>query len=157
MSLLDRVNEDMKSAMKARAAERLSTLRMMKSALRNREIDDRAPLSDPDAIKVLQTLINQRKDSIEQFTRGNRPELAAKEAAEITVIEEFMPKAASEEDLHKVVDEVFAELATGGAKLGPRDMGAAMKAVQARLQAGGIRADGRQTSEMVRARLNASS
>lgn len=157
MSLLERVNEDMKSAMKAREAERLSTLRMMKSAMRNREIEDRSPLSDSDAVKVLQTLINQRKDSIEQFTRGNRPELAAKEAAEIVVIEEYMPKAASEEDLRRVVDEVFAELAAGGAKLGPRDMGSAMKAVQARLQAGGIRADGRRTSEIVRAKLTANS
>lgn len=153
MSFLDRVSEDMKAAMKAREAERLSTLRMMKAALKNTEIENRAPLSDPEAMQVLTTLVHQRKDSIEQFTRGNRPELAAKEAAEIVVIEEYMPKSASEEELRRVVDEVFAELASAGSKPGPRDMGVAMKAVQAKLQAGGIRADGRLTSEMVRSRL----
>ena len=87
----------MVAAMRAREADRLSTLRMMKAAFKNKEIDQRAPLTDAQAAQVLTTLIKQRRDSIEQFTKGNRPELAAKEAAEIVVIEEYLPKAAGEE------------------------------------------------------------
>ncbi len=153
MSIVERVNQEMVAAMKQRAAERLSTLRMVKSALKNKEIDQRAPLTDAQAVQVLSTLIKQRKESIEQFTKGNRPELAAKEAAEIVVIEEYMPKAASEVEVRQLVTETIAELRAQGATLGPKDMGAAMKAVQAKIQAGGLRADGRQVSEMVKAAL----
>jgi uncharacterized protein YqeY len=94
-------------------------------------------------------MINQRKDSIEQFTKGNRPELAAKEAREIVLIESYLPKALGEEELKKFVDEALA-----GASFGPRDMGAAMKAVQARIQEAGVRADGKQLSELVKAKLS---
>jgi uncharacterized protein len=97
---------------------------------------------------VLTTMIKQRKDSIEQFQKGNRPELAAKEAREILTIEEYMPKTASEEDLQKIVDEVLA-----GTSFGPRDMGQAMKAVQAKVQEAGLRADGKVLSEMVKGKL----
>lgn len=148
MELAKRVDQEMIAAMKAHDTERTSTLRMMKSALKNRQIEKRDTLMDTEAQQVLNTMINQRKDSIEQFTKGNRPELAAKEAREIVVIESFLPKSASEEDLKKLTEEVLA-----GTNFGPRDMGAAMKAVQARVQQAGFRADGRLLSEMVRARL----
>lgn len=125
----------------------------MKAALKNREIEKRAPLTDAQAVEVFTTLVNQRKESIEQFTLGKRPELAEKEAAEIVVIEEYMPKEASDDELRRAVDEAFLELTADGSKLTPRDMGKAMKAAQARLQARGVRADGRKTSEIVRSKL----
>ena len=153
MSLVEKIHQDMVGAMKQRAVERLSTLRMVKSALKNKEIDQRAPVTDAQAVQVLTTLIKQRRDSIEQFTKGNRPELAEKEAAEITVIEEYMPKAAGEEDLRQLVTATLAELRAQGAQPGSKDMGTVMKAVQAKIQAGGLRADGRLVSEMVKAAL----
>ena len=88
--------------------------------MKNKEIDQRAPVTDAQAVQVLTTLIKQRKDSIEQFTKGNRPELAEKEAAEITVIEEYMPKAAGEEELRQLVTSTLADLRAQGAQLGPR-------------------------------------
>jgi len=148
MELTKRVDQEMIAAMKAHDGERTSTLRMMKSALKNRQIEKRDVLTEAEGQQVLNTMINQRKDSIEQFTKGNRPELAAKEAREIVLIESFMPKGASDEDLKRLVEEALA-----GSSFGPRDMGPAMKAVQARVQAAGLRADGRTLSEMVKARL----
>lgn len=148
MELVKKIDQDMVAAMKAHDVERTQTLRMVKSALKNKSIEKRGDLTDAEAQAVFQTLINQRKDSIEQFLKGNRPELAAKEAREIVTIESYLPKAAGEEELKKMVDEALA-----GGSFGPRDMGAAMKAVQARVQQAGLRADGRQLSEMVRARL----
>jgi uncharacterized protein len=153
MSLVDKIHQDMVGAMKQRAAERLSTLRMVKAALKNKEIDQRSPVTDEQAVQVLTTLIKQRKDSIEQFTKGNRPELAEKEAAEITVIEEYMPKAAGDEELRQLVASTLAELRAQGAQLGAKDMGTVMKAVQVRIKADGVRADGRVVSEMVKAAL----
>jgi uncharacterized protein YqeY len=153
MSLVEKIHEDMVAAMRQRATERLSTLRMVKSALKNKEIDQRAPVTDAQAVQVLTTLIKQRRESIEQFTKGNRPELAAKEAAEITVIEEYMPKAAGDEELRLLVTETLTDLRAQGAQLGPKDMGTVMKAVQGKIQASGLRADGRVVSEMVKAAL----
>ena len=155
MTLVEKVNHDMVAAMKARTADRLSTLRMVKSALKNKEIDQRAPLTDTQALQVLTTLIKQRRESIEQFTKGNRPELAAKETAEIAVIEEYMPKAASESEVASLVDQTIQELRAQGTTIGPKEMGAVMKAVQAKIQAAGIRADGRQVSEIVKAKISA--
>src|ERR1700761_1294001 len=154
MSLVEKIQEDMVQAMKQRAADRLSTLRMVKAALKNKEIDQRSPVTDAQAIQVLTTLIKQRRDSIEQFTKGNRPELAEKEAAEIIVIEEYMPKAAGEDELRQLVAATVAELRSQGAPLGPKDMGTVMKAAQARIQATGLRADGRVVSELVKSALN---
>jgi hypothetical protein len=154
MSLVEKINEDMVAAMKQRSAERVSTLRMLKSALKNKEIEQRASLTDAQAIQVLTTQIKQRKESVEQFTKGNRPELAAKEEAEITLIEQYMPKAAGEAEIHQLIASTLADLRAQGAALGPKDMGAVMKAVQARIQADGIRADGRQVSEAVKAALS---
>jgi len=148
MELTKQVDHDMVAAMKAHDVERTSTLRMVKAALKNREIEKRAALTDAEAHQVFATMINQRKDSIEQFMKGNRPELAAKEAREIVTIEAYLPKTASEEDLKKLVEEALA-----GQTFGPRDMGPAMKAVQAKIQAAGVRADGRVLSEIVRGKL----
>ena len=148
MDLVKQIDRDMIAAMKARDTDRTSVLRMVKSALKNREIEKRAPLTEAEAQQVLTTLIKQRRESIEQFQKGNRPELAAKEAGEIVVIEGYLPKNLGEDELKKIVDEVLA-----GSSFGPRDMGPAMKAVQARIQETGQRADGRQVSELVKARL----
>ena len=153
MTLVERVHQDMVGAMKQREVDRVSTLRMVKSALKNKEIDQRSPVTDAQALQVMTTMIKQRKDSIEQFTKGNRPELAEKEAAEITVIEEYMPKAAGDEELRSLVASTVAELRAQGAQLGPKDMGTVMKAVQSGIQATGLRADGRVVSEMVKAAL----
>lgn len=152
-SLTARIDQDIIAAMKARDGERTTALRMVKAALRNREIEKRQPLTEPEAQQILTTLIKQRRDSAEQFTKGNRPELAAKENAEIVLIEGYMPKAAGEEEIRQYVRQTIAELAASGAKPGPRDMGAAMKAVQSRIQSAGIRADGRTVSEIVKAEL----
>jgi uncharacterized protein len=152
-SLTARIDQDIIAAMKARDAERTSTLRMVKSALKNREIEKRQPLTESEAQQVLTTLIKQRRESVEQFTKGNRPELAAKEAGEITLIEGYMPKAASEDEIRQHVQRTIAELTASGATLGPKDMGTVMKAVQTRIQMVGIRADGRQVSEIVKGEL----
>ncbi len=153
MSLVEKIHEDMVSAMKQRSVDRLSTLRMVKSALKNKEIEQRSPVTDAQALQVLTTLIKQRRDSIEQFTKGNRPELAEKEAAEIVVIEEYMPKAAGDDELRQLVTSTVAELRSQGTQLGPKDMGTVMKAVQARIQSTGLRADGRVVSDMVKTAL----
>ena len=151
--LVKRIDQDVIAAMRAKDAEKLLTLRMMKAAFKNKEIDKRAALTEAEAQAVLTSLIKQRRESIEQFTKGNRPELAEKEAGEIVLIEGYMPKSASEEDLRTLVAETLAELAVSGDDLGPKNMGAAMKAVQARIQAAGMRADGRVVSELVKAAL----
>src|SRR5512146_2830683 len=109
MSLTEQITKDMTAAMKAREERRLSTLRMVKTALKNKEIEKRAPLDDKEALAVLATLIKQRKDSVEQFTKGNRPELAQKEADEITLIETYMPKSVGEEESVATVKAVIAE------------------------------------------------
>ena len=153
MSLVEKIQQDMVSAMKQRSVDRLSTLRMVKSALKNKEIDQRSPVTDAQALQVLTTLIKQRRDSIEQFTKGNRPELAEKEAAEIVVIEEYMPKAAGDDELRQLVTSTVAELRSQGTPLGPKDMGTVMKAVQACIQSTGLRADGRVVSDLVKTAL----
>src|ERR1700735_660155 len=99
MSLVEQIQKDITAAMKAREEQRLSTLRMVKTALKNREIEKMAPLDDKEAQQVLSTLIKQRKDSVEQFTKGGRQEMADKEAAEIKLIEAYMPKAAGEDEI----------------------------------------------------------
>jgi uncharacterized protein YqeY len=153
MSLVEKIHQDMVSAMKQRSVDRLSTLRMVVSALKNKEIDQRSPVTDAQSFQVLTTLIKQRRDSIEQFTKGNRPELAQKEAAEIVVIEEYMPKAAGDDELRELVTSTLAELRSQGTQLGPKDMGSVMKAVQARIQSTGLRADGRVVSDLVKTAL----
>jgi hypothetical protein len=155
MSISEKISADIIAAMKAHEEHRLTTLRMVKSALRSKEIDKREPLTDAEQTAVLSTLLKQRRESVESFTKGNRPELAAKEQAEIAMIEAYMPQSASEEQVRKIVAEAIDYLTAdnGGAKPGPRDMGAAMKVVQQRILASGMRADGKLVSELVKAEL----
>src|SRR4051794_36784597 len=111
------------AALKAHDAEKTSTLRMMMSALKSKEIDKRAELTEAEEMQTLTTMVKQRQDSIEQFTKGNRPELAEKEAAEIVVIEAYMPKVAGEAEIRETVASTVAEMSANGTKPGPRDMG----------------------------------
>ncbi len=149
MSLIEQIQKDITAAMKAREEQRLSTLRMVKTALKNREIDKMAPLDDKEAQQVLSTLIKQRKDSVEQFTKGGRQEMADKEAAEIKLIEGYMPKAAGEDEILVGVKAVIAEMGSPTIK----DMGTVMKNVMARFNAAGLRVDGKQVSEAVKREL----
>jgi uncharacterized protein len=154
VSIGERINADIIPAMKAKEEHKLTTLRMVKSALKSKEIDKRAPLSEAEELAVLSTLLKQRRESVESFTKGNRPELAAKEQAEIEMIETYMPQAAGEDQIREIVQTAIAHMASeGGTKPGPRDMGAAMKIVQQRILASGLRADGKIVSEMVKAEL----
>jgi uncharacterized protein len=148
------ISQQVVIAMKAHDAVRTTTLRLIKNALKNKAIEKRAPLKPVEEQQALATMIKQRRDSIEQFTKGNRPELAAAEAAEIVVIEEFLPKALDESALETLVAEAIAEVAAAsGQKPTPKDMGAVMKAVQAKLQAASLRAEGRIVSELVKKQL----
>jgi uncharacterized protein YqeY len=126
---------------------------MVKSALKNKEIDKRAALTDAEETQILTTLIKQRKESVEQFTKGNRPELAEKERLEVAMIEGYLPQAAGEDEIRSVVQGAISHLSQDGNKLGPKDLGTAMRVVQQRLQASGVRADGRLVSEIVKAEL----
>ena len=154
MSINETLGKDIIAAMKAKDEHRLTTLRMVKSALKSKEIDKREPLTDTEELAVLSTLTKQRRESVESFTKGGRPELAAKEQAEIGMIEAYMPQAAGEDQIREIVQTAIAHMAaSGGAKPGPRDMGAAMKIVQQRILASGLRADGKVVSEMVKAEL----
>jgi uncharacterized protein YqeY len=151
----EKLGKDIVTAMKAREQETLTTLRMVKSALKNKEIDKREPLTDAEEQSILTTMLKQRRESIEQFNKGGRPELAAKEQVEIGLIEAYMPKAASEDDLRALiaaaVEQVTAE--NGGTKPGQKEMGSVMKAAQAKIAASGARADGKLVSELVKAEL----
>ena len=141
-------------AMKARDAVRTTTLRLIKNALKNKAIEKREPLTPAESEQALATMIKQRRDSIEQFTKGDRLELAAKEAAEIVIIEEFLPKALDEAGLAALVAEAIAELtASAGKAPTPKEMGMVIKAVQAKLQASSARAEGRMISEIVKKSL----
>jgi uncharacterized protein len=149
MSLIEKIQQDIVAAMKAREEQRLSCLRMVKSALKNREIDKMAPLDDKEGLQVLSTLIKQRKDSVEQFTKGGRQEMADKEAAEIKLIETYMPKSASEEEVVAGVKAAIAEMGSPTMK----DMGTVMKNAMARFAAAGMRVDGKLVSETVKREL----
>jgi uncharacterized protein len=147
MGLSEQIHSDMIAAMKAKSELRLSTLRMMKTAVKNREIDQRKPLEDSEVHQVLGTMIKQREDSAAQFMAGGREELAAKEKAEIAIIESYLPRAASMEDVENAVKAAIAESGASGAK----DMGKAMKAAMAKFQ--GQRVDGKMVSEAVKRQL----
>jgi uncharacterized protein YqeY len=147
MSLKERIVTDLTAAMKARDAARTSTLRMVKASVMNREIEKGGELTDEEMTKALQSLVKQRRDSIEQYEKGGRQELADKERAEIEVIEGYLPRAASREEIEQAVDLAIDE--TGATSM--RDMGKVMKAAQARLA--GRSADGRVVSELVKAKL----
>ena len=150
MPIVEQITKDMTQAMKAREELRLSTLRMVKTALKHKEIDKRAPLDDKEAMQVLSTLIKQRKDSIEQFTKGGRQELADKEAAEIKIIERYLPQSASEEQIVQTVRGVIGEYPSPPEM---KDLGGVMKAAMARFAASGTRVDGKVVSETVKREL----
>ena len=147
MSLKERITSDMTAAMKSKDASRLSTLRMVKAAVQNREIEKGGELTEEELTKALQTLVKQRRDSVEQYEKAGRAELAEKERAEIAVIDEYLPQAASREEIEEAVAAAVAE--TGASSM--KEMGAVMKAAQARLA--GRNADGRAVSEAVKRKL----
>ena len=151
----ERLDADIILAMKAKEQDKLTTLRMVKAAFKSKEIDKREPLTDAEEQSIITTLLKQRRESIEQFTKGNRPELAAKEQVEIELIDAYMPKAASAEDILATVQGAVEQITkdNGGTRPGPRDMGAVMKVAQQRILADGIRADGKLVSELVKAEL----
>jgi hypothetical protein len=153
MTLQQRIERDTVAAMKERAQARLDVLRMVKAAIKNKEIEKRSPLSDAEVLQTLTTLIKQRRESIEQFTKGNRPELADKEAAEIKVIEAYMPQQADESRVRSLVEATIAEMSSAGKRPTPKDMGLVIKDVQAKIAATGLRADGKVVSEIVKAEL----
>jgi len=147
MTKTEQVQQDMVAAMRARDELRLSTLRLMKSALKNKEIEKRGALDEKEELQVFSTLIKQRKDSIEAFEKGNRPELAKKEAEEIVIIEAYMPKAVSGADVIATVKATIAEMGSPTMK----DMGTVMKSVMAKFA--GARVDGKLVSETVKEEL----
>lgn len=149
----DRIQTDIVTAMKAKDEHKLTTLRMVKSALKNREIDKREALTEAEEQGILTTLIKQRKDSTEQFTKGNRPELAQKETVEIAMIEGYMPQSATEEEIRAIIHGAIEHLTASGGRPGPKDMGPAMRVVQQRLLSNGVRADGKLVSEILKAEL----
>jgi len=150
MPIPEQIQKDLTAAMRARDELRLSTLRMVKAAFKNKEVEKRGPLDEKEALAVLSTLIKQRKDSIEQFTRGGRQELADKEAAEIRIIESYMPRAAGEEEIVSTVRAAIAEMGSPTMK----DMGAVMKKIMARFAATGSRVDGKLVSDVVKRELS---
>jgi len=150
MTMAERIGSDLTAAMKAREAARTSVLRMAKSALRNREIDKKAPLEEAEAVKVLQGLVKQREDSAEQFRKAGRMELAEKEEAEIEVLRGYLPQEASDEDVAAAVESAVGETGAGSIK----DIGKVMKVALATLQAAGKPVDGRKVNEAARRRLS---
>lgn len=148
MSLNNRILEDIKTAMKAKDADRLSVLRMVKANLMNKKIEKGEDLSDDEIMKSLQTLVKQRRDSADQYEKASRPELAEKEIAEIAYIDVYLPQAATQEEIDNAVAEAFTE--TGATSM--KDMGTVMKAAIAKLS--GKNADGKLVSEAVKAKLS---
>ncbi len=151
MTLTEQVQKDMVDAMRKREELRLSTLRMMKTALHNKEIEKRGKLDEKEELQIFGTMIKQRKDSIEQFEKGNRPELAKQEADEIAIIETYMPKAVGEDEIVAAVRATIAEMGSPTMK----DMGAVMKNAMAKFA--GARVDGKLVSEAVKKALAVSS
>ena len=148
MSLKQQIISDLTASMKAQDAARTSTLRMVKAAFMNREIEKGGELDDEDMLKLLRSLVKQRRDSVEQYENGGRQELADKEKSEIVVIEAYLPQAASRDEIEKAIDAVLAE--TGATSM--KDMGRVMKAAQTALA--GKNADGRVVSDLVKTKLS---
>ena len=147
MNLKDTIISDLTAAMKAKEADRVSTLRMVKANLMNRQIEKGGELEDDEVSKALQSLVKQRRDSIDQYEKAGRSDLAAKEAAEISHIEAYLPQAATPEEIEQAVAEAVVE--TGASSM--KEMGIVMKAAQTKLQ--GKTVDGRLVSESVKAKL----
>jgi uncharacterized protein YqeY len=147
MTFIERISQDIAAAMRGREQVRLAALRMAKSALMNREVEKGKALDDAESQQVMASLIKQRRDSIEQFRMGGRNDLADKEAAEITVLEAYLPPPIDQAALERMVDEAIKETAASGAK----DLGRVMKAVMPRLA--GQAVDGKMVNEIVRRKL----
>jgi len=147
MSLRDRLTEDLKLAMKARDQLRMDVIRMIKAAVLNKEVEMKKDLDDAEMSRIMTTMIKQRKESVEQYEKGQRAELAAKERQEISIIESYLPKALSADELERIVETVLRETGAGSAK----DMGAVMKTVMTRLA--GQPVDGKHVSDLVRSKL----
>lgn len=141
-NLTDQIRADMTEAMKARAAEKLSTIRMLQSAIKNEQINVGHELSDEEAMSVIRKAVKQRQDSIEQYTKGNRPELAAKEAAELEVLKSYLPPELGDDELEAGIREIVASTGAQSKK----DMGKVMKEASARYKG---RADGKKLQEIV--------
>ena len=148
MPIVDQINRDITEAMKAREAERLSALRMVKTALKLRETELPGGVDDAEAVRVLNTLLKQRRDAAEQYRAGNREDSARKEENEARIIQSYLPETVTEEEMSSAVDETIAELGATSMK----DLGAVMKAVRPRL--GGKTVDGKALSDMVKAKLS---
>ncbi len=147
MSYLDRIQADLTAAMKEKDDLRLSVLRMMKSALKNKEVEKVRALDDLESLQVLQTLVKQRRESVDQFTKGGRKDLAEKEAKEIAIIEEYLPAAPTDAEIQHAVEAAINEMGADSLK----QMGAVIKAARARLEGKAI--DGKALSDRVRERL----
>jgi uncharacterized protein len=148
MSYLDRIQNDLTAAMKGKDELRLSVLRMVKSALKNKEIEKMRPLDDMESLQVLQTLVKQRHESVEQFTKGGRKDLADKEKKEIAIIEEYLPAGPSDQEIHEAIEAAIQEEGADSLK----QMGAVIKAARAKLA--GKTVDGKALSDRVRDRLS---
>ncbi|MDQ6760079.1 MAG: GatB/YqeY domain-containing protein [Acidobacteriota bacterium] len=148
MALLDRIQADMITAMKAKDESRLSAIRMIKAALKKQEIDGMKPLDEPAELQILNTLVKQRREASEMFRKGDRAELADKEDAELKLIESYMPSAPSEEEIDSAIASAMQDTGVTSAK----QMGIVMKAAQAKLS--GKRVDGKALSERVRSKLS---
>jgi uncharacterized protein YqeY len=148
MTFVDKLNQDITEAMRAKDQDRLGPLRMLKAALMNKKVERGKDVTDGEALQIVSTLVKQRKDSVDQFTKAGRQDLADKETGEIAILETYLPPPVSREELEKAVDE--AVRTTGASS--PKDMGGVMKAVMAGLA--GRNADGKLINELVRARLS---
>jgi uncharacterized protein len=148
MALLEQIQKDMVQAMKTRDEPRLGTVRMIKAALKKHEIDSMKPLDEATELQVMSTLIKQRREAADLYRKGNRPDLADKEEAELKLIESYLPAAPSDQEMDAAVEQALAETGATSAK----QMGQVMKAAQAKLV--GKRVDGKVLSEKVKARLS---
>src|SRR4051794_3331003 len=149
MALKDRITDDMKDAMRARAAPRLSTIRLLLAAIKQREVDERKTLTDAEIVAVVDRMIKQRNDSITQFDAGHRPDLADAERAEVAILETYLPQRLSEAEIDAAVDAALSAARAAGAS-GPALMGKVMAALKPQLAG---RADMAQVSARVKARL----
>ena len=148
MSLAEKIQTDIVIAMKARDDFKLSVLRMVKAAMQLKEVEKMRKLDDTESIQLLQTILKQRKESIDQFTKGNRPELAEKESKEALIIEQYLPAAASAQEMNAAIDKAISK--TGASSM--KQMGAVVKAAKAALE--GKTVDGKALSDLVRQRLS---
>jgi uncharacterized protein YqeY len=147
MALIERIQKDLTEAMKAKDELRLSVLRMVKTALKNKEVEKIRPLEDAESLQVLQTLVKQRRESVEQFAKGGRQDLADKETKEIAILEDYLPAGASDAEMSAAIEAAITETGANS----PKAMGAVIKAAKARLE--GKTVDGKVLADRVRERL----